>query len=132
MGKHGSKQVQGGGVQWQCGQVQVSCGIFAWHPRTVPCIYNIIPLKYNTFYHILAVCEHAEQLYSNEKSRIIHISISSYSVQSATASDRLLQSSTDIVGSCTVLYKMNPFYSLCGSMVSVQIDQVLLMLTAHL
>ena len=36
-------------------------------------------------------------------------------------SDRLSQSSTDIAGSCTVLYRMNPFYSLCGSMVSVQL-----------
>ena len=32
------------------------------------CIYSIIPLKYNTFYHILG--EHAEQLYSNEKFRL--------------------------------------------------------------
>ena len=66
-----SKQVQGVGVQWQCLQVQVTHGIFVQNPWTVLCIYSIIPLKYNTFYHILAVYRWTcWQPYSNEKFRL--------------------------------------------------------------
>ena len=107
--------------------VQVTCGIFVQNPRTILCIYSITKishfLSYSGSVQVNMLSNHT--VMKNSDFPYFHFRLFytvCYSIQqTVTKPDRLSQSLTDIVGNCTVLHRMNPFYSLCGSMVSVQL-----------